>query len=57
MQAAAMAQIIGASADGLASLDPGLIAKVHKLEYLPGIIIALRAAADLFEEANRLATH
>jgi hypothetical protein len=30
---------------------------VQKMEYLPDIILGLRAAADLFEEANRLNTH
>ncbi len=30
---------------------------INRIEYLPDIILGLRAAADLFEEANRLGKH
>jgi hypothetical protein len=57
MRCSAVVSMMGACADGLAALEPETIAKVHRVDLLPDLILALRATADLFEEANRLKTH
>lgn len=57
MRVAAVLRMAGAAADGLASLPAKDVARVHKIEYLPDLIITLRATADLFEHVNKSRTN
>lgn len=56
----AMAKVCGTVGEGLAGLaaEDGAesIGLIHRADMLPDIVITLRAAADLFEDANRLRT-
>jgi hypothetical protein len=53
----AISVVSGAYAEALVKHQRHDAEPVNRAEYLPDIILALRASADLFEEANRLGKH